>query len=200
MTQRRLYSHPLSGNAHKVRLMLNELSLPYELIDLDLLKGEQRGDAFLKVNPLGQVPVLSDGDVTLRDSHAILVYLARKYNGHAWFPDDAESMGRIMQWISFSANEIFHGPFAARIYYQFGIKLDIGLAHERSLQVLKILDQHLSTQSWLELDRPTIADIACFPYVALSREGKIQLDDFTQVLAWIERIKALPCYLPMPGL
>jgi glutathione S-transferase len=66
--------------------------------------------------------------------------------------------------------------------------------------VLKVLDDHLEKRAWLELDRPTLADIACYPYVGLVHEGKVALDGYPRVMAWIERIKALPGYVSMPGL
>ncbi|HVK66144.1 MAG TPA: glutathione S-transferase family protein [Polyangium sp.] len=196
----KLYSHPLSGNSHKVRLMLSMLRIEHEEIVVDLLKGEHKTPSFLAMNPLGQVPVLVDGDETLRDSQAILVYLARKYGGEAWMPSDPAGMARVVQWLSFAANEVHHGPFLARLHFLLGIQLDLGLAQDRSRAALDILDAHLARRAWLELDRPTIADLAVFPYVALVREGKVMLEDYRNVVAWIERIHTLPGYVAMPGL
>ncbi|MDC3959848.1 glutathione S-transferase family protein [Polyangium jinanense] len=196
----KLYSHPLSGNSHKVRLLLSMLRLEHEEIVVDLLNGEHKTPSFLAMNPLGQVPVLVDGDETLRDSQAILVYLARKYGGEAWLPSDAAGLARVVQWLSFAANEVHHGPFLARLHFLLGVQLDLGLAQDRSRAALDVLDAHLAKRAWLEHDRPTIADIAVFPYVGLVREGKVQLDDYRNVIAWVERVRALPGYVPMPGL
>ncbi|MDI1451431.1 glutathione S-transferase family protein [Polyangium sp. 6x1] len=196
----KLYSHPLSGNSHKVRLMLSMLRLEHEEIVVDLLKGEHKAPSFLAMNPLGQVPVLVDGDETLRDSQAILVYLARKYGGEAWLPSDPAGLARVVQWLSFAANEVHHGPFLARLHFLLGVQLDLGLAQDRSRAALDVLDAHLAKRAWLEHDRPTIADIAVFPYVGLVREGKVTLDDYRNVVAWIERIRALPGYVSMAGL
>jgi glutathione S-transferase len=196
----KLYSHPLSGNSHKVRLMLSLLGLAHEEIVVDLLKGEHKSASFLEMNPLGQVPVLIDGDVTLRDSQAILTYLARRYGSETWLPSDPVGLARVVQWLSFAANEVHHGPFLARLHFLLNLPLDIGLAQERARAALKILDDHLATRAWLELDRPTIADIAVFPYVGLAREGKVALDDYRHVIAWIERVRALPGFVSMQGL
>ncbi|MDI3291290.1 glutathione S-transferase family protein [Polyangium sp. 15x6] len=196
----KLYSHPLSGNSHKVRLLLSMLRLEHEEIVVDLLNGEHKTPSFLAMNPLGQVPVLVDGDETLRDSQAILVYLARKYGGEAWLPSDPAGLARVVQWLSFAANEVHHGPFLARLHFLLGVQLDLGLAQDRSRAALDVLDAHLAKRAWLEHDRPTIADIAVFPYVGLVREGKVQLDDYRNVIAWVERIRALPGYVSMPGL
>jgi glutathione S-transferase len=109
-------------------------------------------------------------------------------------------LARVAQWLSFAANEVHHGPFLARLHFLLGVPLDVGLAQERTRAALKILDEHLATRTWLELDRPTIADIAVFPYVGLAPEGKVPLDDYRHIVAWIERIRALPGYVSMPGL
>jgi glutathione S-transferase len=77
--------------------------------------------------------------------------------------------------------------------------VDIALATERAHNFLRMLNVHLETRSWLEFERPTIADIACFPYIALAHQGQIALDDYPQVRAWLARVKQLPRFIPMPG-
>ncbi|CAK0780234.1 glutathione S-transferase [Gammaproteobacteria bacterium] len=84
-----LYDFALSGNCHKIRMFLSLLQLPYVSRTINLVEGEQRKPEYLAINPFGQVPVLTDGDFTLRDSQAILVYLACKHGGARWWPDDA---------------------------------------------------------------------------------------------------------------
>lgn len=197
----KLYSHPLSGNSHKVRMMLALMKIDYEEIVVDLLKGAHKAPEFLAMNPRGQVPVLVDGDATIYDSQAILVYLVNKY-GEAgkWLPTDPFGRALVMQWLSFAANEVHHGPFLARLHFLLNVPLDLALAQDRSNAALRILDDHLAKNNWLVADRPTIADVAVFPYVALAREGKVDLDAYKNVLAWIERIRALPGYVPMAGL
>ena len=76
-----LYNIALSGNCHKVRLMLSFLGIDYALYHLDLGASEQTTDEYLTLNPFGQAPLLNDNGVVIRDSHAILVYLAKKYGG-----------------------------------------------------------------------------------------------------------------------
>lgn len=197
---RKLYATPLSGNCHKVRLLLSMLGLKYEEVPVDTAGGENRGPEFLKLNPLGQVPVLLEDEVRLRDSQAILIYLARRYGGEDWLPSDAREMGLVAQWLSYAANEIAHGPALARAHYLFGRDADLDLAIHRSHNVLEILDERLTTHQWLELDRPTIADLACFPYVGLAPQGHVPLDGCPHVMAWIGRVRALPGYVSMPGL
>jgi glutathione S-transferase len=196
----KLYDVALSGNCHKVRLLLSLLQIGFESIPVDLFKGEGQTEQFLQLNPLGEVPVLIDGNVTLRDSQAILVYLARRYSNDNWLSTEAEAMSHVMEWLFFAANYIRQGPEFARRYYKFNRKLDIELASQRAYSVLKILDDRLSQTPWLAGDNVTIADIACFPYIGLAPEGKIALDSYHNVISWLERIKQLPGYLAMPGL
>jgi len=195
-----LYDFVLSGNCHKVRLLLSMLKLDYEPVPVNLAAGEHKTEQFLQLNPCGQVPVLVDGDVVLRDSQAILVYLARRYGSEDWLPLEPESMARIVQWLSFATNEIANSLAAARRYFIFKGQLDIDLTQQKAHQVLQILDRHLTHNHWLECNRLTIADLACFPYVGLAPEGKVALDNYPHLIAWRDRIKQLPGYISMPGL
>ncbi len=195
-----LYDAALSGNCHKARLMLSLLRLEHELVPVRLQEGEHKSPQFLEMNPLGQVPVLMDGEVVIRDAQAILVYLARRYGGEDWFPLEAEPMAKVVQWLSTAANDIQHGLSAARLYYLLNAKVDIDQAQKKAHQVLQVLDKHLGERKWLECDRPTIADVACYPYVGLAPDGKVSLEAYPNVIAWIERIKQLPGYISMPGL
>lgn len=195
-----LYDFVLSGNCHKVRLLLSILNLDYESVPVNLKAGEHKTERFLQLNPCGQVPVFVDGDVILRDSQAILVYLARRYGGEDWLPLELEAIAKIMQWLSFAANEIANSLAAARRYFIFQGQLDIDLTQQKAYQVLQILDRHLTNNQWLESSHPTIADLACFPYVGLAADAKVALDNYPHVIAWCDRIKRLPGYVSMPGL
>ncbi len=196
-----LYGHDLSGNGYKARLLLELLNLDYEWVPIDLLKGEHKSPEYLALNPFGQVPTLVDGDVTLADAQAILVYLARTYGGDRWLPTDALALAEVVRWLSTTAGEVRQGPENARLYHLFGAKaINIDRAHEKSAFILTQLDKHLLDHEWLALDRTTIADIAVFPYVALARDGQVDLDPYPHVLTWIERVKQLPNFSPMQGI
>jgi glutathione S-transferase len=195
--ERRLYLSRLSGNSHKVRLFLGLLGLEYAAIEVDLRGGEHKRAPFLALNPLGQVPVLVDGDVTLADSQAILVYLARRYAAASWLPLDPVPLAQITRWLSIAANEIQHGPATARLIAVFGAKLDGDLALQRSAAILAYMQAHLTQQPWLVGDHPTIADMACYPYVALAPEGHIDLQSYPQLSRWLARVEALPGFVPM---
>ncbi len=196
----KLYDLELSGNCYKVRLFAAIAQIPIEIVPVDFMAGEHKQAPLLKMNPLGELPVLVDGDLTLRDSQAMLVYLALKYGGEAWLPKEPMHMALIMQWLSTAANEVQHGPADARLIDKFGYPLDKEFALKKSAAILPIIDKHLSHRQWLEMERPTIADMAVFPYVALAPEGGVSLQPFANIEAWIKRMKALPNFLAMPGI
>jgi glutathione S-transferase len=194
-----LYDHPLSGNCHKIRMFLSLLGLPYRAEFVDVVNGATRTDWFAKLNPLKQIPVLVDDQVTVQDSQAILLYLAMKY-GRDWISDDPAEMAAIAEWLSYAAKEVSNGPQLARLYHLVGEDIVIEKANAQGLQVLAHLDAVLTGQDWLCMGRPTIADLAVFPYVAICHEGKLPLNDHPSVVHWIERIAALPGYVPMRGM
>ncbi|MDZ5457231.1 glutathione S-transferase family protein [Azohydromonas lata] len=195
----KLHDLTLSGNCYKVRLLAALAGIELELVPVDFMGGAHKRAPHTDLNPWGELPVLEDGDVVLRDSQAILVYLGARYAGEQWLPRDPLGLATVMQWLSTAANEIQHGPGAARLVDKFGYVLDKADALRRAERILGLLEQHLAHNDWLALQHPTIADCAVFPYVALSHEGGMSLADYPQVRAWIDRVKALPGFVGMPG-
>lgn len=196
----KLYDLSLSGNCYKVRLLAALAGIPLDIIAVDFMAGEHKKPPLIDLNPWGEIPILVDGEVVLRDSQAILVYLAAKYASEAWLPKDATGMATVVQWLSTAANEIQNGPGAARLVDKFGYDLDKADTLRRAARILPLIESHLAGHRWLALERPTIADCAVFPYVALAPEGGVELTDFPNIRQWIERIKALPGFVPMPGI
>src|SRR5690348_14355788 len=96
----KLFDFSVSHNCYKVRLFLSILDVQYDRQMVDLMKGENRTAAFLKINPRGQVPVLEVGGRYIWDSTAILIYLAREYGGKHWLAQDAFGMAEIAQWLA----------------------------------------------------------------------------------------------------
>ncbi|PWR23806.1 glutathione S-transferase family protein [Zavarzinia compransoris] len=195
-----LYDLEPSGNCYKVRLFASLAQIPLERRPVDFLAGDHKREPVIGLNPWGELPVLVDGDVVLRDSQAILVYLARRYGGEAWWPGDACRQGEVVQWLSTAANEIQHGPCTARLIRKFGMALDEAAARRTGDRILGLLEAHLVRSDWLAANRPTIADCAVFPYVALAGEGGIDLAPYPFIRAWIARIAQLPHFLPTAGL
>jgi len=195
-----LYEFALSGNCHKVRLMMSLLELAYESVPVDGSLREHKSPAFMAINPFGQVPVFRDGDIAIRDSQAILVFLAHRYGGRKWWPDDSGAIAAIHSWLSTTAGEVTRGPNALRLHHNFGRAIDLEMATQTTHTLLEIMEGRLTTQNWIATDSSTIADIALYPYIALAPEGQVDLSPYPAVLAWIKRIQELPGYVGMPGM
>jgi len=190
----KLYLVAVSGNSYKVRILLSLLKVPHELVFVDTRNKAHKKQPFLSLNPRGEVPVLEDDGVVLWDSAAILVYLARKHGGEQWLPDAPGPMAQVMQWVALAGNEIQFGlQYARRGVLQdrwTAGTLEQGQAMARV--ALYALELRLADHAWLALDRPTIADIACFPYVETAPEARVPLDPYPAIQAWLARCKALP--------
>jgi glutathione S-transferase len=202
----RLYDYILSGSCYKVRLFLSMIGKDYETVPVDYYPGgEHKTPEFLEINPLGQIPVLTDEELTLRDAQAILVYLAGKYDpDRKWYPEDPRLQGEIAMWLSFAGGEIMHSS-AARLHDMLFYDFDIDKVRAAAHAAFRVLDDHLTDREilakhWIVGENPTIADIACFPYVALSGDGGISLDDYHAIRRWISRVKRIPGFIVMPGI
>ena len=200
-----LHEFLLSGSCYKVRLFLSILGVAYESRLVDYFPGHAHKEPdFLELNPLGQIPVLTDGEVCLRDSQAILVYLASQYDaGGGWYPDDPAGRGRVAMWLAFAGSEIAHAS-AARLHDMLDHDVDVEAARRRAHRAFSILDDHLierefAGEDWIAGPAPTIADIACFPDVALSHDGGIARDDYPAIDRWLTRVMKLPGFIDMPG-
>ncbi|WP_342113266.1 glutathione S-transferase family protein [Pseudoduganella sp. OTU4001] len=192
----KLYYHPISGHAHRAHLFLSLLGLDYELVEVDLMKAEQKTEAFLKLNPFGQVPVLEDHGIVIPDSNAILVYLATRYGDSNWLPKDAVGAANVQRWLSVAAGEIASGPATARIINLFNKSTDPADAIARAHRILALIDGTLHGREWIAAGWPTIADVALYSYIARAPEGNVDLAAYRNVNAWLARVEALPRFQP----
>lgn len=193
----RLYRMDISGHCHRVQMFLSLLGLPYECVEMDLRTGCQKQPDFLARNAFGQVPVIEDGDVTLADSNAILVYLEGRYAPGQWLPRDPLGAARVQRWLSVAAGPLAFGPAAARVIQLFGRPDDPAPALQRAHQLLRVMEQELAREPYLAGARPTLADLATYSYVAHAPEGNVSLQDYPGVRAWLARVEALPGFVPM---
>ncbi|MBB3259874.1 glutathione S-transferase [Paraburkholderia bannensis] len=197
---RRLYDFELSGSCYKVRLFLSFLGLDYEKVPVDFVNKEHKTETYLKLNPFGEIPIFEDDDLRLRDAQAILVYLAKRYDTtNSWYPDNAEAMGKISQWLSTGGGEIMNSA-GARLVKILNYQMDLPKLQAGAVRAFEILDHHLADREWVELGQPTIGDIACFPYTALAGEGGIDMSKFKNIARWVERMKGLRNFISMPGI
>ena len=193
-----LYGTELSGHAHRVALLLRALDLPYRFEVADATR--RKSAEFRTLNPLGQIPVLRDGDVLLADSNAIMVYLVKRYAPTSdWLPDDPVTAAAVQRWLSIAAGEVRYGPAMARGALQWNMPGDPVLAAEIAGRLLGFMEQHLSDREWLAASHITLADLACYSYVAHAPEGGIPLNPYPCVRRWLARVEAQPWFKPMPA-
>ncbi|CAA2156071.1 Maleylpyruvate isomerase [Methylobacterium brachiatum] len=194
-----LYGLRLSGHSHRAELFLSLLGLPYRFVEV--AGAEQRAAAdFRRLNPLGQIPVLTDGAAAIPDSNAILVYLAARYAPDSdWMPADPLAAAEVQRWLSIASGEVRTGPALARLMVVFGATADRAAVHATAARILTFMDGHLAERRYLAAERATLADIACYSYVAHAPEGGVSLAPYPAVRAWIARVEALPGFIPMPA-
>ncbi|WP_375471620.1 glutathione S-transferase family protein [uncultured Nostoc sp.] len=193
-----LYDFLPSGNGYKIRLLLTQLGMPFERIELNILKGETRTPEFLSKNPNGKIPVLEiEPGKYLAESNAILVYLSE---GTEFLPYDRFLRAQVLQWLCFE--QYSHEPFIATSRFWISI---LGKTEEYSEAIkqkrkpgyaaLNLMDKHLTSQDFFVGERYTIADIALFAYTHVADEGGFDLTQYPAIQAWIERVKTQPRYI-----
>ena len=192
-----LHGTELSGHAHRVELLLRMLGRPYRFVAAPATV--RVTPEFHLLNPMRQIPVLQDGDLTLADSNSILVYLAKRYApGSTWLPEDPVGAAQVQRWLSIAAGEVMHGPATARMVTQFNFQGDLQRAKQIAARLLNFMNEHLKNRRFLAAEHATIADLACYSYVAHAPEGGIPLGEYPSVLAWLRRVEALPHFKAIP--
>ncbi|MCF9046233.1 glutathione S-transferase N-terminal domain-containing protein [Acinetobacter nectaris] len=193
----KLYTTALSGHGHRVEQLLKLLKLDYEKIDAP---HEVRiTTEFLKINPLGQIPVLTDNEVVLSDSNTILLYLVQKYDRACiWYAKEIIEQAEIHRWLFIASGEIAFGPALAKRTKLLNGDANLEEAHARAHKILNFMNNHLKKYTWLALNKITIADLACYPYIAVADEGGISLDGYEHVKRWIKQVEEIQGISPMP--
>lgn len=195
----KLYDFLPSGNGYKVRLLLTQLGIPFELIPINILKGESRTPEFLEKNPNGRIPVLEiEPGVYLSESNAILFYLSQ---GTDFWPTDRLELARIMQWMCFE--QYSHEPYIATS--RFWLTHDMGDQYRKELlqkqapgyAALEVMEKRLAVGPFLVGDRYTLADIALYAYTHVAEEGGFSLDRYPGIQSWLERVQAQPNHIPI---
>jgi glutathione S-transferase len=193
----KIHSFPLSGHAHRVELLANLAGIKHSVNNINLPEGEHKQPPFLALNPLGQVPVIEDGEVVIFDSNAILVYLARKY-APAFLPTDPQQEAEIQKFLALAAGEIAFGPAAARLITVFNAPIDPEFTKIVAEKALTKLENHLEGRDFLVGNSVTIADIAVYSYTAHAPEGNVSLTPYPNVRRLLKNIEALSGFKPMP--
>jgi len=200
----RLHSAPRSGNSYKVRLLLGLLGTTCEIVNYDTKGGETHAPNFLKnVNPDGKVPVLElDDGRMLPESGAILYYLAE---GTPYLPEEKLERTQVLRWMFFEQYSLLLYLSRPRLWRMWGLektaqrRAELEQLFEQGYMALGVMERHLGDHEFFVGDSPTVADIALYVYPRLCPEGGYDLVSFPAVRTWLERIAALPGYVPLPG-
>jgi len=196
----RLYNSQDSGNSYKVRLLLTQLQVPFERIDIDLLRQETAQPRFRARNPLGQTPFIElDNGRVLAESNAILWHLAE---GTPFLPDDRWTGAQILQWMNFEQYRLEPNIGTPRFWITM---LKVGA--ERRAQIaeklksgnaaLAILDAHLARTPFVAGDRYSIADICLFAYSHVAEEAGYDVEPYPALRQWFARVRAEPSHVPI---
>lgn len=196
-----LFSMQNSGNCYKLRLAMAQLNIPFQIHEVDILKGESRTPEFLALNPNGKVPALRlDTGQLISESNAILFFVAE---GTGLLPEDRFCKAEMLQWMFFE--QYSHEPYIA--VARFWLKIMKGgrelKAHllddwwERGYQALSVMEKHLETQDFFAAGRYTIADIALYAYTHVAEDGEFEFTDFPRIRMWMERVQNQPGHVTM---
>jgi glutathione S-transferase len=191
----RLHDFLASGNGYKCRLLLHHLDLPFERVEVDILRGETRTEAFGRLNPEQRVPVLEleDGTV-LPESNAILCFLAE---GTPWWPAGRLARAQVLRWLFWE--QYSHEPNVATVrHWVLHRPPDEDLTRllprrrEQGVRALAVMERHLADRAWFVGEEATVADLSLYAYTHVAPEGGFDLGPLPAVRAWLARVAALP--------
>jgi glutathione S-transferase len=191
----RLYDYLDSGNGYKVRLLLRLLDIPFELIELDIFKGETRTPEFLAKNPNGKIPTLEFEDGRcLPESNAIIWHLAE---GTPYLPEDAWERAQALRWLFFE--QYSHEPYIAVARFMLKhlelteeSKAQLADKQARGYAALDVMEAHMKGRDYFVGNRLSIADIALYAYTHVAGEGGFDLPRYTAVTGWCARVASRP--------
>ena len=198
-----LHEDARSGNCYKIRLTAALLGLPLERINYDIMRGETRTPQFLaEVNANGRIPVLQVGDRFLPESNAACWYLAE---GSALIPSDPWDRADMLRWMFWE--QYSHEPNLATLRFWLYFVGEANLTEIQRSQLpvrrangedaLALMESHLSGREWFVSLQASLADVSLYAYTHVCEAGGFCLHDYPHVCAWLERVAALPGYVPM---
>jgi glutathione S-transferase len=191
-----LYNSAVSGNCYKVRLLFAHLGIDYEVREVDVVDRSKRPEILGGLNPALRVPtlVLDDGR-SLAESGAILWYAGE---GSRFVPEDRYTRAQALQWMFFEQYETEPTLAVARFLIAYSqlpraeFEKRLPRLWEGGNKGLAAMDRHLAERAWFVGDSMTLADIALYAYTHCCEEGEFDLEPFTNVRAWLNRVAAEP--------
>jgi glutathione S-transferase len=191
-----LYDGPSSGNCYKVRLLLHLLEIPFERVEVDVMRPRNRMELLADKNPALRVPVLQlDDGRCLAESDAILWYLG---DGTPFVPEDAFERAQALQWMFFE--QYNHEPFIAVVRHRtlvgdLDAHADTEERRRRGYVALDAMERHLERTQFFVGDRYSIADIALYAYTHVADEGGFELTRYPAIGRWLARVSSRPGHI-----
>src|SRR5580765_7819651 len=196
----KLYSMQSSGNSYKVRLALALLNIPYEAVEIDILRGESRTPEYLAKNPSGQIPLLEVDGRYLAESNAILWFVAA---GTPLSPESRIERAEALQWMFFEQHALAPKIGAAYFWLSLvrgGRELQTHALEdwmERGYAALQVMENHLKTHQYFAAGQLTVADIALYGYTHVADRCDYDLSTFPAIRAWLRRVEATAGFVAM---
>ena len=195
-----LYGLTESGNCYKVKLLMQQLSIPYQWREVDIFNDETKTESYLQMNPVGEVPLLDLGDGNyLAQSNAILYFLAKDSD---YFFNDTLTAAQVLQWMFFE--QYTHEPYIAvarkivkLLPSNHPDRVKLPELEKAGYHALNIMEQHLAKKDFFVNDQYSIADISLFAYTHVANEGGFDLQRYPAILRWIANVKGQPGYVDM---
>ncbi|WP_024506347.1 glutathione S-transferase family protein [Bradyrhizobium sp. ARR65] len=206
MSEIRLYDFELDENCYKVRLLLSVLAVPYRKMAVNMIPGgEHLEPPLLALNPRGSLPILLDGELVLSEAEPIMIYLARAYDAaDKWLPSDANGLAMVAMWLQFASRDL-HAAWRARRHAMFDASGDEQALHHAARRAFRLMDDHMTARefddaAWFVGTAPSLADLALFPAIALSRDFAVEHETYPALRRWMRRVRAIPGFITMPGI
>lgn len=199
-----LHAFPMSPNARRAQIALEEVGAPYEYVNVDLMQAAQKSADYLQLNPNGRVPTLVDGSYVLWESHAILQYVAAKFPHPELTGHTPEEIGDINKWMFLNAAH-FGPAFAGVFAHTFRLPEDKRIpqiaeaGRAEGGRILKLLDETLRASDYLAANRFTLADISIAPSVFFAPMLGFDLEPMEGLRKWTDRLKARPSFKKVLG-
>ena len=200
----KLYTYPITSNALKLELMINAANIKIDRQLVNLIRGEQKTQEFLALNPLGKIPLLVDGDQVFTESNALLIYLATHYQTRLW-PIDETLQAHVLQWLFWQAT--VWGPAAGTFHHQHVVRPAWGLRCDREALVqqqanltvaCRQLEAHLhqrskqQSQLFLAGDDLSVADLSVAALLLFRQQMELQLDQYPALQQWLQGLQSNP--------
>jgi glutathione S-transferase len=186
----KLYHHPFSQHARRVRMLCQELALTPELVPVALENGEHKTPEFLRRNPAHAVPVLDDAGFVLAESHAIMRYLCQRHGGERFYPVDIARRAEVDQWLDWTHCKLNPPVQTLAIQLMFmGGKSEpmvVEMARREAAEALQALEDGLTVRRGIGNAQDSLADIAIATTLALYAACKGDLDATPQVRRWFD--------------